>query len=74
MKIHEFIALIINASFMMMSFTILHRQGISNLPNLGGWIFLLDAYNTSALNWMSRISRMRESHIVNLCQLFSHIV
>ena len=73
-NIHEFIALITNNFFMMMSFTNLYRQGSPVLPNINRWIFLLEADNTSALSWMYRISCMWESHIVNFCHLFYHIV
>ena len=44
---------------MMMSFTNLHRQGIPILPDIGGWIFLLEADNISALSWMYRLSCMQ---------------
>ena len=73
-NIHDFIALIINAFFMMISFTNLHLQGSIILTNLDGWISLLEADNTSALIWMSILFLMQESNIVNLFQLFSHIV
>ena len=73
-NIHEFIALIINAFFMMWSFISLHRKGSHIIPDLDGWIFLLEADNTSALSWMKHLSRMRHPHTVNLCQLFSHLV
>ena len=73
-NIYEFIALIINVFFMMMSVTNLLRQGSPILPNLDRWIFLLEADNTSSLYWISRLSHMREYHIVNICHLFSHII
>ena len=73
-KIHQFIALIINDFFMMIYFTDFHHQGSPIITDLDGLIFLLEAGNTSALSCMSRISCMQESHIVNLCHLFSHIV
>ena len=73
-NIHKFIALIINAFFMMMYFTNLHRQGSPILTNIDGWIFLLEADNTSVLIWMYKLSCMQESHIVNLCHLFYHII
>ena len=57
-----------------MSFTNLHHQGSPILTNLDGWIFLLEADNMSALSWMSRLSRMQEYHILNLCHIFSNIV
>ena len=72
-NIHEFIALSINDFFMMMPFTNLHYQCSPILTNLDGWIFLLEADNTSALIWVSRLSRMQEYHIVKLCYLLSHI-
>ena len=58
-NIHEFIAIIINDFFMMMSCTNLHRQVSPILPNLGGWIFLLKSDITSAIIWISRLSCMR---------------
>ena len=73
-NIHNFIDIVINAFFMMIYFTNLHLQGSIILPNIDGWIFLLEADNTSALIWMSRLYFMQESNIVNLCHLFSHIV
>ena len=57
-----------------MSFTNLHHQGNQILPNPDGWTFHLEAENTSALIWMSILSRMQESNMVNLCHLLSHIV
>ena len=73
-NIHEFIALVINSLFVMIPFTNLHRQSSPILPNLYGCILLLEADNMSALSWISRLSCMQESHIVNLCHFFSHIV
>ena len=58
----------------MISFSNLHLQGSPILPDLDGWIFLLEAENKSTLSWMSRLSRMREFHIMNLCHFFLHIV
>ena len=73
-NIHKFISLIINYFFMIMSFTNLHCQGSSILPDLEGWILLLEVDNTSTLSYMSILSCMQEYYIVNLCHLFSHIV
>ena len=57
-----------------MSFTNIHHQVSPILPNIDGWILLLDAENASAIIWMYRLSHIRESHIMNICQLFYHIV
>ena len=73
-NIHEFIALIVNTFFMMLSFIYHHRQGNPILPDRDGWVFLLEADNTSALSWMRRLSRNREPHIVQLCHLYSHLI
>ena len=73
-NIHEFLGIIINTFFMMFSFAYHHRQGSPIIPDLDGWIFLLEADNTSALSWMRRLSRNREPHIVQLCHLYSHLV
>ena len=58
-NIHKFIALIINSLFVIMYFTNLHCQCSTILPNLNGWIFLLEADKTSALSWISRLSCMQ---------------
>ena len=70
-NIHEFIALIINYFFMMVSFTHLHHQCSPILTDLDRCIFLLEEDSTSALSWMSRLSNMCKSH---LCNLLFHIV
>ena len=71
-NIHKVISLIINDFSMIMSFTNLRRQGSPILADLDRWIFLLEVDNTSAIICMSRLSHMQESHIMNLCRLFSH--
>ena len=58
-NIHKFIALIINSLFVIMYFTNLHCQCSTILPNLNGWIFLLEADKTSALSWIARLSCMQ---------------
>ena len=73
-NIHEFIGIIINAFFMMFSFAHHHHLRHPLIPDQDGWIFLLEADNTSALSWMTYLSRSREPHTVNLCRLFSHLV
>ena len=73
-NIPEFIALVINALLIMMYFTNLHHQDIPILLGLYLWILLLEADNMSTLSWMSKLSCMQESHILNLCHIFSHIV
>ena len=73
-NIHEFIALIINTLFMILSFTNFHRQGSPIPPNIDGWIFLLEADNMFALIQMSRICCIQKYHIVNLCHLLYHIL
>lgn len=72
-NIHEFIAIIINSYFMMLSFTYHHSMGSSRIPDADGWIFLLQADNTSALSWMKHLSRSREAHITQLCHLYSSL-
>ena len=59
---------------MIISFAKPYRQGSPILSDLDKWIFLMEAENTPALIWMSKLSRMLESHNVNLCHLFYHIV
>lgn len=71
-NIHEFIGIIIN-SFMMMLAFFKHRSRPDLVPESDGWIFLLEADNTSALSWMKYLSRNREPHIVQLCHLYSHL-
>ena len=73
-NIHKFIALIINTFFAMMSFLYTHSTSPSSLPTSDGWIFLLQADNTTALSWIRRLSRNQDKHITQLCQLFSHLV
>ena len=58
-NIHEFVALIINDFFMIISFTNLQRKDIPILPNLDRWILLMEAYNTYVISWMYRFSRMQ---------------
>ena len=73
-NIHNFIALVINDLFMVMSFTNLHCQVSTILPDIDGWILLLEADNMSALIWMYRLYLMQEYQTVNLCHLFYHII
>ena len=73
-NIHDLIALIVNNFFMMISFTNLHYQGSPILTNIDLWIFLLEAYNTSTLRWMSILSLTQQSHILNIYHLLSHII
>ena len=73
-NIHEFIGVIINTFFMMCAFSFHNSLPSSHLPQSDGWIFLMEADNTSALSWMRHASRSRDPHIVSLCHFYSHLV
>ena len=49
-NIQNFIALSINYFFMIIYVTNIHRHGSPILPDLDGWIFLLEAENMSTLS------------------------
>ena len=72
-NIHEFIAIIINAFFMMHSFIHLKLTSPSSIPNCEGWSFSLQADNTSALSWMRHLSRSRDKQLTQLCHFFSQL-
>ena len=53
----------------------LHEQSLSSarIPQVNGWVFCLQADNTSALSWIRHLSRTREEHLTQLCHLYSHM-
>ena len=73
-NVHEFIAIIINGFFMMFAFLHISSSTPTLLPQTDGFIFRLQADNTSALSWMRHLSRTRDAHLTQLCHLFSHLI
>ena len=73
-NVHEFIALIINTYFMMAAFNYERSINSSRIPSAEGWVFCLQADNTSALSWIRHLSRTRDCHLIQLCHLYSHMI
>jgi hypothetical protein len=75
-NIKEFIAILINVYFMMITFRA--AQSTNSLPpNLGdldGWIFELLTDNTTAISWVTHASRTRDRMVIRLTHLFSRLV
>ena len=72
-NVHEFIALLINTFFMMHAFIYESSINSSRVPSVAGWVFRLQADNTTALSWIRHLSRSRDPHLSQLCYLYSHI-
>ena len=72
-NVHEFIGIIVNVFFSMLSFRERCQIPDPSIPLVDGYIFRVAADNTSALSWMRYASRTREPGLSNLVYLLSHL-
>ena len=71
-NVHEFIGVIINVFFMMITHIHPHTPSPSFNPQ-SGLVFRVQADNTSALSWMRHASRSRDIPLTNLSHLLSSL-